>query len=68
MSTYSRKHYCQVAEILCNNNSDEVAVQDTLLDLRDDFIDIFENDNEQFDTGRFIAACDLNDDRELANA
>ena len=62
MATFTKKHYREIAKVLSKSklkNDPElpyIAI-DQWLEIRDNFIDLFEIDNFLFDKELFIIAC-----------
>ena len=63
MTKYQRRHYNDVANILRKNKpiydmsrSEYIARLDTWADIVDNFVELFGNDNSNFDSDRFISA------------
>ena len=62
MATFTKKHYKEIAKVLSKAKlRDDGYVPYTAIDqwleIRDNFIDLFEVDNFLFDKERFIIAC-----------
>ena len=63
MATFTKKHYREIAKVLSKaklkNNSKLISYTavDQWLEIRDNFIDLFEIDNFLFDKKLFIIAC-----------
>ena len=63
MATFTKKHYERIAKVLSRSrlkdNSEPMPYTaiDQWLEIRDNFIDLFEIDNFLFDKKLFITAC-----------
>ena len=62
MATFTKKHYERIAKVLSiaklkNDPELPYTAVDQWLEIRDDFIDLFEIDNFLFDKELFITAC-----------
>ena len=62
MATFAKKHYREIAKVLSksrlkNDPKLPYTAIDQWLEIRDNFIDLFEIDNFLFDKELFITAC-----------